>query len=260
MRASERAEKTEATVNELRTEVHETQEKLAHTSEELTQLISGRLDRSREASKHLFETVRLSPTFDELAIALKEATKSRIISSHGVRTALDHTSLHVRFPTIPSEDDPDSLQILIEEFDTNPVLAIAWDRGMDAVSFSEDLATKLQATEYWQGDQSYEPGQIFEELASTLASGLRALEKGYQHELTQIFERVDNDWFVTERRLTHLDPEYVIPYDRFDEDDWDDHMRGKSWIDVNNYRMAFSVARSLIKKDLFKGRLPKNLR
>jgi len=50
-------------------------------------------------------------------------------------------------------------------------------------------------------------------------------------------------WAITEDGLDCLSLSYSIPSDRLYETDWVDHMRRKTWIDIDDFKEAYAVAK-----------------
>jgi hypothetical protein len=55
------------------------------------------------------------------------------------------------------------------------------------------------------------------------------------------------EWAVTTNGLSSLTVKYNVTKDRFDEDDWIDHMEGKTWVNMNDFKAALAAGKDFVK-------------
>lgn len=73
------------------------------------------------------------------------------------------------------------------------------------------------------------------------------IEAANFHDLPPIICRFGY-WAVCEDGLHSLYINYYISKERFDEPDWIDHMRSKTWVDIHDFTRAFDKAKKLLNK------------
>lgn len=68
------------------------------------------------------------------------------------------------------------------------------------------------------------------------------IQAAMHYELPPLLDRV-GDWAICVDGLYCLTSRYPIPADRLDEPDWVDHMKLKSWVNIEDFSAALERAR-----------------
>jgi hypothetical protein len=64
-----------------------------------------------------------------------------------------------------------------------------------------------------------------------------------------VVEIPNDQWAVTTYGVEALEVHYFIEKEQFDEDDWLRHMSEKSWVDMEKFKEAFSVAKAIWERE-----------
>ena len=69
------------------------------------------------------------------------------------------------------------------------------------------------------------------------------------HDLPPILRRCGT-WVITTAGLESLTVRYSIEKERFNDDDWLDHMREKTWINFEDFSNAFAVGKEFVRLEI----------
>jgi hypothetical protein len=165
---------------------------------------------------------------------------------------LSLSELYLHFDVPDAEGDTVTVQV--QTSDIRVLQEIRWTTNVGTVDFLVNLGRSLRDMPYWEGDDRYDVGMIVARLADALLTGLQWLSHA-RHELLPVFEIVDDDWGVTIDCIVEIKHRYAVVYSRFNEGDWDRHMRSKNWVKLANFRHAFDVGYALIERGFVEGKL-----
>ncbi|MFI1241432.1 hypothetical protein [Nocardia salmonicida] len=186
---------------------------------------------------------------DALIDALSQATADECISKHGVRVSVWETNLYYRFVLSSGR----LLCVRLEKADGRTIADHPWEPDEDAGHFYQRLVAAVRAAGVDPGVGLNDPIESVKRLSEMLVEigQLRAQAvMGYRHIIWKVVQKEgfeDAAWYFTETALIPAwEPSYEISYDRLDEIDWAEHLRGKGW---HGAEEALDLAR-LVQKSL----------
>lgn len=204
----------------------------------------------------LFSNLKRQPSFQDTAAALRRSSKLHIISKHGIRASLEHTSMYVR---IPHPDDWPAGSVIPLHVEARWMETISLYEWTPSQSFADaffSIATALRSIGRWEGERNYDPDATFEQFADLLLYGVEAIRQGFGGVINRIFQIVGNDWVVTEWELIDKENQYQILFSRLNELDWISHVTDKGWVNRGYFLEAFGIAEMLVHEKIFEGNLP----
>ena len=219
-------------------------------------LLAKRFGEEWAADISLFDKLNSQPSFQDVANALRRGAELGLISKHGIRTELEGSSVYLR---IPHPDDWSSdvvIPLCLEERWLEDITIHEWTPDQSFIDVVHSIATKLRPTLHWEGEAGYNPDATFSHFASLLLYGVEATRHGFHGVMNRMFQIVEDDWIITEWEIIDKRHHYQIVFSRFNNGDWMRHVTEKGWVDGNNFQMAFGIARLLIYRGIFEGRLP----
>lgn len=241
-RIDESERQTTQRVEELSVAVDTTQEALARTVADISEIVGQRLANERKSEERAFEALRYAPSREDLIEALRRGQERKIISVRGPRTDFFDTDFYLRF--LLEEDDSPRVKLRLESVDGEEFHTEEWREGEQLPDVFVSIGRALKERDRWPGEPAYQPGRALEELADLLMLGSRAQARGGR--IRRIVQVIESDWAITDRGICSVERDYyAIPARRFEEMDWDQHMRGKPWVKIENFRMAFEIAEAL---------------
>ena len=83
------------------------------------------------------------------------------------------------------------------------------------------------------------------EVTSPSGDSITVIEAATRFDTAPLLRRY-GDWVVTDYGIECLTTIYVIQKERLSEDDWFKHMEEKTWVNMDDFRKAFSAAESLL--------------
>ncbi|WP_194833180.1 hypothetical protein [Nocardia sp. XZ_19_369] len=237
--ATTSAETSEETPDHTRTEIPESVSPppVANnaTLADIRAEIQAEQTRAYEAKLDIYRRIANDPSRDALLDALKQATEDQLISRRGIRIRVWETNLYFRF--VISAAVADILGVRLERTDGELVSTHVWTPGETPGQFYGGLVLAVRTAGADLGVGLNDPTESVERLSELLIdiSRLRSQELlGYRRTMLRIVQKEgvgDEDaWYLTEKALIPAQsPDYEIEYDRLDELDWAEHLRGKGW-------------------------------
>jgi hypothetical protein len=230
---------TRRDVDALSERVEETRAEFARTSEELSQKVAARFAAERRRDEDVFEVLRGAPSREDMVVALHLALDRQWITYRGIRASLFDTYFHLRYVLVNNRD----LMLRVEWIDGQLLFEQEWLPDQSIIDVFELVGKQLRELGHFPGEVAYQPGSTLEEVADTLVFASQSRLLG--DEVRRLFQGIERDWYVTDFDVFHRRPNYQITLQRLDESDWDDHMRGKDWVDITNWRMAMDIGRAM---------------
>jgi hypothetical protein len=216
---------------------------------DLSEAVVSRLAAERTADEELFRAVAHEPSRDVVHDALVRAAELRLVSDRGPRVSLFDTPLYVRFLGGATAESDAGLALELERRDGTPIETIGWLPSASTEDVLVALGEAVTAVDEYPGDIAFNPGKIFLDLAALLELAHRAATGtgNLRRPFDPLIELCEPQWVITERGIVTTDPwfRYEITADRFDEVDWDAHVRAKGWVDVTSFQEAIDTARAL---------------
>lgn len=227
-------------------------EELAPSSADL---LAQRFGAEWQKDIDLFAKLKQHPSFEDVSAALYRGAELNLISKHGIRAPLEHTSTYIR---IPHPDDwlGNKVPLHVEARWLEEILVYEWPSGQPFVEMLFSLAMRMRPTVYWEGEQSYAPEATFEHFSELLLYGIETIRKGHASVINRIFQIFDDDWVITEWELIDKVNHYQVLFSRLDESDWLSHVTEKTWVNRSTFELAFGTSQMLIYDRIFEGDLP----
>ncbi len=234
-----RVEDAQREVVLLSDQVDVTRADVARTAEEISQRVSERFAEERLRDEAAFAGLRAAPSREDVILALQIASDRGFISTRGLRVDFPHTGYWLRLIL-----ENGNLTLHVEELLGDMVAARRWG-SESAIEIFEALGRELLERGTFPGESAYQPGKSLQEAADilTFAARVQTIQGESVKNLLQV---VNDDWCVSDHALFPKSRlHYTIALRRLDETDWDQHMRGKPWVDIVNFRMAADIGRAL---------------
>jgi hypothetical protein len=252
----EHQQKTDSDIARLTEEVAHTQEDLRLTKEQLSDAVRSRIAATRDKDSALFESVADIPSRDTILAALCRMMELGLVSRNGCRVALFDTDLYLRFKAESSnswldDDDFDLILLVLERADGEEISRTVWEEGESPADIAVSIAQQMQTAGRYPGDARFNAGNIFGTLGSLLGVAHRAAtsERGVVVPLGRIIQLCLPQWIIADDGIHAIEghPGYFIHAQRFDEQDWYQHMHEKPWINLDSFDEAFGDANELYK-------------
>jgi hypothetical protein len=204
----------------------------------------------------LLSKLKEHPSFQDISAALRRSSELHIISKHGIRAPLEHTSIYVRIPHPDEWLAASAIPIHLEKRWMEHICVYEWKPGESFVDVFFSIASELRSRGHWEGERNYSPDETFTQFADLLLYGVKALRNGFDGVVNRVFQIVGDDWVITEWSLIDKANYYQILFERLNELDWLSHVGDKGWVNRNNFHEAFGYAEMLIFNRIFEGNLP----
>lgn len=246
-----RQEETASDVNRLAKEVVQTQADLQLTREQLSEVVRGRITENKTKDAALFKAVGDTPTQSDVLNSLVRAKEMGVIPDQGCR--VDFISdCYLRFNPSWRSDNPDEIsapreeiiELTLERIDATAIGHVDWYAGSSAAEIAVDVADLMQAAGVYPGDKLFDAGKIFADLSSLLSLGHDSTTRGAVDPVRHIIQLCPPQWAVCDDGVYRTDQPYQIAAWRLDED-WHEHMRGKSWVDLDSLDEALRTCHAL---------------
>lgn len=218
-------------------------------------VLAQRLEAEWATDISLFTKLKQQLSFEVASAALRRGAELNLISKHGIRAPLEHTSVYLRIPH-PDNWPSDGIPLHIEARWLENIVVHEWASGQPFVDVFLAIATKLRSSVHWEGEQFYNPEATFEQFASLLLYGVEMVRRGFGGVINRILQIVGDDWIITEWELIDKANHYQILFTRFDQLDWVPHVTEKGWVNRGNFEEAFGTSQILIYNRIFEGALP----
>lgn len=235
-----RIEELESEVDDVRQDFETA---LARISSGATAMIAG----DRKEIEDAIESVLGNPNSSSIAEVIRHGIEHRYLSKRGPRVALNGTSAYVRWTV--DEFRTNEVVIVVETMGGEIEATFAWRYSESAEQFGYSLGKELQEAGAYPGDAIFDVGSLFLKLHELVNLGYRSATgaEGVTDPVGPIIELTGSKWAITDFWITTREwPQYQITLDRLNEQDWDEHIRGKYDMDIVGFRMASDIAKSLI--------------
>lgn len=250
---------TDAEVAKLAEEVAQTRVDIQMTRDQLTDAVLSEIGEKRERDAALFRSVSEMPTWQAVFAALNRAQELEIIPASGCRVSLFGFGEYLRFApdTLdPSPFDPyaepDAIRLTIESEDGTASRNLIWDDKVSSAEISIQIAEAMQAIGAYPGDSEFKAGNLFSELGELLIVAHRSASKGgASYPLGKVIQFCPPQWVICDDGIISIQPggQYKISARRFDEE-WENRMYSKSWINEQSFSDAFTAATALYKNGM----------
>jgi hypothetical protein len=237
--------RVERTADEVRATAKSAQTIAERTERSLDDVRQALMDKQvaeHEAQLDVFRDMVREPSRQTLERALRKATDEGVITRAGVRSPVWETDLHYRY--VLREDEP-RIEVRLETDDGSVISEHPWGVGTGPEDFYQELVLAVRDAGRDIGVRLNDPTHSVEDLSDMLVevTRLRAQDlMGFREPLSRIIERV-NGWYFTERSVIPADDlHYEVAVTRFNEMDWEEHLRGKGWYGAS---AALELARKL---------------
>lgn len=180
---------------------------------------------------------------DATIAMLRSTIESGLVSSHGLRTPLWETTLHLRFVLVG-----DTLTIKVEHDSGNERGAVEWTPNLTTLEVFQQLETIVDDAGQHQGTLLFSPAESIrtagEALLFAVHYSAQKVQSGAEY-FDGIIEYVDG-WFITEDGIVSREhPYYFINRNRTNDLDWEEHISDKGWPGAHS---AMRVARAYYPK------------
>lgn len=256
---AENQKMTDAEVAKLAGEVAQARADIQMTRDQLTDAVLSEIGEKRERDAALFRSVSEMPTWRAVLTALNRAQELEIIPASGCRVPLFGFGEYLRFAPddldfSPSDShlEPDSIGLTIESEDGTASRHIAWSDKVSPAGISLEIAEALQAIGAYPGDSEFKAGDLFKDLGEMLTIAHRSASNGgTSYPLVNVIQFCPPQWVICDDGIVSIQPggRYKISARRFDEE-WENQMYNKSWINEQSFSDAFTAATALYKNGM----------
>lgn len=224
----------------LRVRVEEAEASIAHTADELSAALR---DSAISARQQVETELQDLAARDRLVDALDEARVRGWTSRFGPRVDLPNTDLCLRFGGSVS-----LVTVTVERIDGSTWRTFYWPSAKSNLEFFAAIQTALRLNGLYPGDGAFDPGHCLKELSRLLMIASRAEARGYSA-LRGIVQVFGTQWAITDDALVAItDGPYVIERSKLKELDWEVHMSGEGWVNMDDFGPAFATASALTKR------------
>lgn len=248
---STRQEQTASDVTRLAGEVAQAQADLRLTREQLSTVVRERIAARKNRDSALFKAAGEAPAQADVLNSLLRAQEIGIIPDQGCRVDLI-SDCYLRFkpewqssnPIIRENQDPDVIELTLEQLDAKALSRIEWDAESTASDIAVRIAEEMQASGVYSGDALYDAGKIFANLSAILSFGHHSSTSGKVRPVRHIIQLCPPQWAVCDDGVYSMDQPYQIAAWRLNED-WHSHMSEKPWVDMTSLDEALTACRAL---------------
>lgn len=226
--------------------IRRTEEKVRAAAEQLdalTAITRERLSEHRRQREDLLRGAQREPTQAAIRGLLSDALEIGAVATSGGRVMIPGSSLRLRFRS----DDAD-IVARTEEMDGTVLEELRWRAGESAGTFAERLAVRLTAMSQYPRDRSFDPTTVFQQLLKLLEVGVESRTGERPYDLGPLIEIPNEQWAISSEGLFSLQRPYHISAERIinSHEDWPRYMRSQSWVDMQAFDQAYSLARKLL--------------
>jgi len=221
-----------AKVRKVAEDAHDIAARVEGTLEEVQQALVDRQTDEYSEYVDVFRKMARDSSRDSLIHGLRLATRDGIVTEDGVRSPIWATPLHYRYLVDQGNEE---LVVRIERDNADVISTHIWGAELSPLDFYQELAGGVHAAGHDLGVGLNLPTESVLKLSEMLVdvSLLRSqVLMGHRDVLRGIIERRDG-WYFTEKYVV---PEhnlsYAIEIHRLNESDWEEHLRGKGWLDA----------------------------
>jgi hypothetical protein len=259
---STRQEQTASDVARLTEDVAQAQADLRLTREQLSEVVRERIAARKDRDSALFKTVGEVPSQTDVLSSLMRAKGMGIIPDRGCRVELP-SDCYLRFnsgwkssdPIVRYNQDPDIIELTLEEIDAKILDDIEWDTESSASEIAVRVAEAMQASGVYPGDALFDAGKIFADLSALLSFGHHSSTSGKVSPVRNIIQLCLPQWAVCDDGVYCMDMPYQILARRLNEN-WLSHMSEKTWVDMNSLDEALTTCRALYESGALEVRPP----
>lgn len=186
--------------------------------------VTDALREQEAAARRRVQAVHSDASFHRVQDALAAADELSLLSPLGVRSSAPLTDFYLRIQRLGAR--------LMVHLDTR------WDASVFSEPWEEDqhfsdvmlrLAKQVRPTPFWPGAERWEFASAIDAMVDVLISGLNVKARGGW--INNAVQLVGSSWLLSDWEALGLAHDYQITYRRLDENDWYDHLAGKSWTD-----------------------------
>lgn len=245
-------QRTSAQVQTLSAELDNVRKEVSDVLQQLNADTVRHLAEQRVPARTYIDSIKSDPSRTGIACALRAAESMHLFTMRGPRVAVPGTPIFARWENVGVDQSPgqDDVMVTLERDDGSEVAQCIWPREQSALDFSVRLGNLLRDTGHYPGDAAYRPGLMFDELYRIFDLGYRhaTRDQGITSTLGPIVQLVGKQWVITDQDIVTSDNwgQYSIPLSRLDDLDWDEHMRGKPWVRIEEFRLALDTAKALL--------------
>jgi hypothetical protein len=265
-------EESRTEAQDLRSQIGDVRAEVASILDEMSANVAARVNERATIDIGMYAELQSNPSFANVFSALANAVSRRLVSSQGLWLDIPHTGLTARWRPVSLGENGDS-GLLVEVVDPTwlsaeslepvyrPIARLMWTAKETAEDFLVKLGESLQRAKIYPGDAAFHPAAMFEAMREILTQLLRRQSGvgGIASPIPPVIQ-VFEQWALTEECLTDFKGNhgYRVGLDRLNEMDWDEHMSGKAWVQIGDFRQAMRAAIHLIEEGVLKGSISKN--
>lgn len=240
-RMEDRAKITDELVGGLSSDVEEAEASVEQVRSQLEQMqdrFFANLQSARDDERQLLQPLVEDLTYDGIRSALEAATRLELLAPIGVRGDVGASGFYLRLRLRPS-----SIVLLLDPWGGALTRHEAeWSDGQEL----DDVLRSLISGVANVPDIAWDWMSAFESVLSALEAGLTARIDGDQ--VRHVVQESAGGWLITDYAIVHKQRPYAVAFDRIDEQDWYEHLKGKNWTENDEVGVLLDQAREI--KDL----------
>ncbi|MFI9576945.1 hypothetical protein ACIG5D_36420 [Microbispora rosea] len=252
-----------AELSALAEDVAQTKNEMRLTLEQLSDVVTKRMQEAKSRDKETFASVAAQPSLETIDRALQRAHQLKLITRSGCRVALFNeemlsSNFYVRFVCDRVIERMEvEVQLYLEGRDGTALERYRWHGDTPAADVLVWLAEQVQGLGKYLAGVTFEPTVIFTGLRELLELAHRkAIGEDFHGFPGPIFQLCLPQWAVTESGIARIDGYYTVPGSRLEEMDWYEHIGSKGWADESSLYEVLESARALFIGGLLDNRPP----
>lgn len=205
----------------------------------------ARMASAAERDALLVSQARAGASRDLIGDLLARAEELHAVASSGPRVAVPGQYERLVFAPPSAEGD---IVVTLVTWVGDRLGERRWVGGQPAADFFAQLAELLQQHGRFETGGAFDPERILDQLITTLdvAIASRTRRGGGPADLGRVIEVPVAGWAITEDGIEAVGQhQYVVERARVHEKDWYQHMKGKSWVVLDDFDYALEIARAL---------------